>query len=99
MREKEAGDFVDGFVSKGGVEQPNFVVLEILPEEMSEFTGGAGIVRAIEVHVGAGLQFFEAAWPDGVSNTPGDGAIGDSKAAVLKIPRVMAPSGIRKPRF
>src|SRR6202171_6860691 len=48
---------------------------------MGEFAGGGGIVRAIEVNVGAGVQFFEAAGPDGVGNALGDGVAGDAEAA------------------
>src|SRR6267378_1198611 len=48
---------------------------------MGEFAGGGGIVRAIEVNVGAGVQFFETAGPDGVGNALGDGVAGDSEAA------------------
>src|SRR6267143_1812727 len=49
--------------------------------------GGGGIVRAIEVNVRAGVQFFEAAGPDRVCDPPRDGIIGDLKAAVLEEPR------------
>src|SRR5882762_1290693 len=48
---------------------------------MSEFAGGGGIVRAIEVNVGAGVQFFEAAGPYGAGDAMGDGVAGDSEAA------------------
>src|ERR1700682_5686647 len=48
---------------------------------MGEFAGGGGIVRAIEVNVGAGVQFFEAAGPYGAGNAMGDGVAGDSEAA------------------
>src|SRR6267378_2070120 len=48
---------------------------------MGEFAGGGGIMRAIEVNVGAGVQLFEAAGPDGVGNALGDGVAGDSEAA------------------
>src|SRR5260370_17383456 len=51
---------------------------------MSELVGGAGIVRAIEVNVGSGLQFFEAAGPNGASDSLRDGINGDLKAAVLE---------------
>src|SRR5271169_6330582 len=68
VREEEAGDFVDGFVAKSGINHPDFAGGEILLEEMSEFAGGAGIVRAVEIDVGMRLQFFEAAGPDGVGD-------------------------------
>src|SRR5260370_10702241 len=42
---------------------------------------------AVEVKVGSGLQFFEADGPNGISDSPRDGIIGDLKAAVLEEPR------------
>src|SRR5258708_19708956 len=42
---------------------------------------------AVEVNVGSGLQFFEAAGPNGISDAPREGIIGDLKAAVLEEPR------------
>src|SRR6266481_1726347 len=51
---------------------------------MGEFAGGAGIVRAVQVNVRSGLQFFEAAGPDRIGNPIGYGVSGDSKAAVLE---------------
>ena len=44
-------------------------------------------MRAIEINVGAGVQFFEAAGPDCVCDPPRDGITGDLKAAVLEEPR------------
>src|SRR5712691_3415251 len=64
VREKKASNFVDGFIAKSGVDEPDFPAGEILLEEMSEFAGGAGIVSAIKVDGRGGLQFFEAAGPD-----------------------------------
>src|SRR5260370_9399178 len=87
VREEKAGDFIDGLVAEGGVEQPDFAVLEILLQEMGEFAGGTGIVSAIHVNVSRGLQFFEASWPDGVGDSLRDGVIRNAKAAVLKWPR------------
>src|SRR6266550_1300275 len=58
MREKKTGYFVDGFIAKGGVDQPDFAAREVLFEEMGEFACGAGIVRTIEVNGRVGLQFF-----------------------------------------
>src|SRR6266481_1446195 len=58
MREKKPSYFVDGFIAKGGVDQPDFAAREVLFEEMGEFAGGAGIVRTIEVNGRVGLQFF-----------------------------------------
>src|SRR5256886_15719093 len=58
MREKKPGYFVDSFIAKGGVHQPDFAAREVLFEEMGEFAGGAGIVRTIEVNRRGGLQFF-----------------------------------------
>src|SRR6266436_2699861 len=84
MREEEAGNFVDGFMAKGGVDQKDFPAREILVEEIGEFASGAGIVRAIAINVGGGLQFFEAAGPDGGGDPQGNGFIGDSKTALLK---------------
>src|SRR5260370_1769860 len=51
---------------------------------MSELVGGAGIVRAIEVNVGSGLQFFEAAGPNGASDSVSAGINSHLKAAVLE---------------
>jgi len=79
---EKAGDFVDSFVAKGGVNQPNFVDGEILLQEMGEFARRAGIVRAIEVNVRVGLQFFEAAGPNGFSHTTCDSIIRNLKAPV-----------------
>jgi hypothetical protein len=86
VREEQAGDFVDSFVAKGSVEQPKFAILEILLEETGEFAGGAGIVRAVQINVRGGLQFFKTAGPDGVGDSIGYGFIVDSKTAVLKEP-------------
>src|SRR6266478_7083699 len=83
-REKKAGDFVDGFVPKGGVDQEDFAAGEILFEEIGEFAGSAGIVRAIAINVRRGLQFFETAGPDGVGDPLGNGFIGNSKIALLE---------------
>ena len=58
VREEKAGDFIDGLVAEGGVDQPDFAAREVLFEEMGEFAGGAGIVRTIEVNGRVGLQFF-----------------------------------------
>src|SRR6202007_1845782 len=82
--EEQAGDFVDGFVAEGGVDQPDFRAGKVLFEKMSQLAGGAGIVRAIEINVGGGLQFLEAAGPDGASDAAGEGLIGDFEAAVFK---------------
>src|SRR6266478_4402016 len=84
VREEQAGNFVDGFIAKGGVDQKDFAAGEILFEEVGELAGGAGIVRAIAVNVGRGLKFFEAAGPDGFGDSPGDGSIGDLKTALLE---------------
>src|SRR6266567_3866555 len=82
--EDEAGDFVDGFSTEGGVDQKDFAAGEILLEEIGEFAGGTGIVRAIEINIGRGLQFFETAGPDGVGNALSDGGIGDFEATGLE---------------
>src|SRR6266478_1470316 len=84
VREEQAGNFVDGFIAKGGVDQKDFAAGEILFEEVGEFAGGAGIVRAIAVNVGRGLKFFEAAGPDGFGDSLGDGSIGNLEAALLE---------------
>src|SRR5216684_6957953 len=84
VREKQAGNFVDGFVAKGGVDQKDFAAGEILFEKMGEFAGSAGIVRAIEIDIGRGLQFFETAGPDGVGNALSDGGIGDFEVTGLE---------------
>src|SRR5882762_10906074 len=34
MREEEAGDFVDGFIAKRGINSPNFAATEVLFEEV-----------------------------------------------------------------
>src|SRR6266852_528061 len=83
-REKKAGDFVDGFVSEGGVDQKDSAAGEILVEEIGEFASGAGIVRAIAINVGRGLKFFQTAGPDGGGDPQGNGFIGDSKIALLE---------------
>src|SRR6266851_3683686 len=54
---------------------------------MGEFAGGAGIVGAIDVNVGGGLQFFEAAGPDCVGDALRDCIAGDLKATILEKPR------------
>src|SRR4029077_12529139 len=71
VREEQAGDFVDGFVAKGGIEQPKFAISEILLEKVRELASGAGIVRAVQVNVRGELQFFEAAEPDGLGGSIG----------------------------
>src|SRR5260370_41247822 len=67
VREEDTGHFVDGFVAKGGEDQPDLAAGKILFEEMGEFSRGSRVVRAIAINVGPGLRFFEAAGPDGVS--------------------------------
>ena len=84
MWEEQAGDFVDGFVAERAVEQPDFAAGEILREEFGEFAGGSGIVRAVEVDVGAGLQFFQAAGPDGAGDSLAEGDVWDAEAASLE---------------
>jgi hypothetical protein len=84
MGEEKAGNFVDGFVAKSGVNHPDLACREILLQEMCEFTRRAGIMRAIEINVGRGLKFFKAPGPDGLGDTLGDGFVGDWKAAFLK---------------
>src|SRR5208282_3794843 len=84
VREEEAGDFVDGFIAKGGVEQKDFAAGEIHLEEMSKLAGGAGIVRAIEINVRVQLQFFEPAGPDSIGDALRDGFIGNLEAATVK---------------
>lgn len=83
---EQAGDFVDSFVAKSGVNHPNFAGREILLQEICEFAGGAGIVRAVEINVGCGLQSLEAAGPDGFSDAACDGFVGDLKSAVSEEP-------------
>jgi len=82
--EEKAGYFVDGFVAKSGVNQPDFARREILLQEMSNFAGGAGVVRTIEINIWIGLQFFETAGPHGLSDTACDSLIGNLKAAALE---------------
>jgi len=83
-REEKAGDFVDSFVAECSVDEPNPAAGEILFQECGEFARGGRIVRAVEINVGIGLQFFETAGPDGIGDALSDGVIGDSKAAVLE---------------
>ena len=81
--EEEPRDFVDGFVAESTVDEPDSAAGEILLEKGGEFSGGGGIVRAVEINVGMGLKFFEAAGPHYIGDTLGYGFVGDSKAAVL----------------
>src|SRR5580693_896806 len=87
MREELTGDFVNGFVAKRSIKKPDFAAGEILLEESGEFARCAGIVRAIEVDVGAGLQFFQPAGPNGTGDPLTDGVGGDTEAAVLQTAR------------
>ncbi len=84
VREEQAGNFVDGFIAKGGVDQKDFAAGEILFQEVGELAGGTRIVRAIAVNVGRGLKFFEAAGPDGFGDSLGDGLIGNFKTPILE---------------
>src|SRR5260370_9959134 len=84
MRKKNGRHSVPGLITKSGIEEPDFAAGEIFFEEGGEFASGAGIVSAIEVDAGIGLQFFETTGPDGVCNTSCDGLAGDSKTAVLE---------------
>jgi len=43
VREEEAGDFIDGFIAQGGVDQPDFAAGEVLFKEVGEFAGSAGL--------------------------------------------------------
>src|SRR5215471_16973141 len=72
MGKKLAGNFVDGFVTKGSVDNPNFAPGEVLLEELSELARRAGIVRSIQVNVRPGLQLFKASRPNGAGNALGD---------------------------
>src|SRR5260370_33849195 len=84
MRKKNARHFVHGLITKSGIEEPDFAAGEIFFAGGGEFASGAGIVSAIEVDAGIGLQFFETTGPDGVCNTSCDGLAGDSKTALLE---------------
>src|SRR5882672_3354061 len=83
-REENAGDFVDGFIAKSGVDEPDPAAGEILFQEVGEFARGGRIVRAVEINVGMGLQFFETSGPDGVGDALSHGVAGDSEAAALE---------------
>src|SRR2546429_2661917 len=87
VRKQEAGYFVDGFIAKSGIDQPDLAAGEVQFEKIGYLTGGSGIVRAIDVNVGGRLQFFEAARPDGACDPPNDCIIEDLKAAFSKEPR------------
>src|SRR5258708_28750618 len=84
VREEDTSHFVDGFVAKGGEDQPDFAAGKILFEEMGEFSRGSRIVRAIAINVGPGLQFFEAAGPGGGSGSLGGGVIAEFKTSLVE---------------
>src|SRR5438874_13117910 len=69
MRKELARNFVNGFVAQRSIDEPDFSAAEILFKETCQLAGGAGIVRAVEVNVWIGLQFFKAARPDRVGDS------------------------------
>ena len=52
LREKQAGDFVYGFIAHRAVNQKNPAAGEIFLPEFQQFARAGGIVRAIEVQIG-----------------------------------------------
>ena len=79
--EQPAGDFVHGFVAKSAVDEPDFARGEIFGEKICQFMGRGWVVRAVQIDVGVGLEFFEAAGPHGVGDSGGDGFVRDAKAS------------------
>ena len=87
VRKELAGDFVNGFVAKRPIDQPDFPAGKVLFEELREFARGARIVRAIQINVRAGLQFFEAARPNRFGNSFGDVAGRNAKTMSCQLAR------------
>src|SRR5208283_2741611 len=67
-REKQAGDFIYGFVAHGAVNQNDSASRKMLFQKVGEFTRCAGIVRPVEINVRVRLEFFEAPGPLGFGN-------------------------------
>src|SRR5215470_1879101 len=86
VREEQASNFVNRLVSKRSIDKPDFASGKMLFEETRELPRCARIVCTIQINLRVGLQFFEAARPDGVSNPLRDVLIRNSIAALLKIP-------------
>jgi hypothetical protein len=80
--EKKSGDFVDGFVAHGSVDQENFAAGEELLPEDGDFARPGGVVRAVNVNFGALADAFETAGPRGGGEAARDGFIVDGRAAL-----------------
>ena len=62
-RKKQTGDFVDGFIAHGAVNEVNAAVGELFFPECREFARASRIVGAVEIDGGAILEAFDAAGP------------------------------------
>src|SRR5579862_1228270 len=79
--EEKAGNFVDGFVAHGSVDQENIPPgKELLPED-DDFAGARGVVRAVDINFRAFTDFFEAAGPCGRGEAVRDGFVVDGRAS------------------
>ena len=83
-REKQAGDFVHGFIAHGAVHQENAAARVILVPEFQQFARAGGIVRAIEVDVRMGSQALEAARPLRRCDAALDGFVIDGKVCARR---------------
>ncbi len=87
MRKKNACDLVDGFVAQSAKNQPDLASSKILVQERGKFSCRGRIVRAVEVHIGIRLHFFESARPVGFRDSLRNRLIRDAIATALQIPR------------
>ena len=77
VREKQAGDFVHGFIAHGAIDKNDAAVRKFLLPEAEKLAGAGGVVGAVEEEGGAVVKAFEAAGPDGGGDAAFNGLVGD----------------------
>lgn len=79
--EKQAGNFVHGFIAHGTVDEEYSAVRVIFFPEFEQFARAGGIVCAVKVNVGMSTEAFETAGPFRRGDAEFDGVVVDRKAA------------------
>jgi hypothetical protein len=79
--EKKAGNFIDGLVAHGSVDQVNIPAGEELFPEDGDFTCAGGIVCPVNVNFRLLADAFEAAGPYRLSEAARNGLVVDGRAA------------------
>ena len=69
-RKQRSGDFIDGFVARSPVDQPDRSAGSMIGKKAGEHARAAGVVRRIEQNLGIALDgfeppksFWERLWP------------------------------------